>query len=115
MTDITKTRIELVNEALGILTNLPSGTAFSDEDNATVDSYVDPVIAELAAEEVAYIDDADAIPSEIFLSLVAILASRCGPRYGQPRDADGEERNKRAIRKMVAGRPTYEPLETVCY
>lgn len=106
--EATRTRLELINEALGVLLNLPAGAPFSDEDIATVGGYVDPLLFELAADEVVYIADSDEIPSEYFLSLQGLLASRAGPRYGSGRDLEAEKRLKADLRRLGASKPTYE-------
>lgn len=108
MVDVVRTRLELVNEALGVLLNLPAGAAFSNEDIVTVDGYVDPLFAELAADQVVYIADANEIPAEWFLCLQGLLASRAGPRYGSGRDLEGEKRLKADLRRLSASKPTYE-------
>ena len=113
--DVVRTRLELVNEALGVLLNLPAGAAFSDEDIATVGGYVDPMLAELAADEVVYVADSDEIPAEWFLCLQGILASRAGPRYGSGRDLAGEERLKADLRRLSSSKPTYEVQKAVYY
>jgi hypothetical protein len=108
MPDVVRTRLELVNEALGVLLNLPAGATFSDEDITTVDGYIDPMLAELAADEVVYLAEPDEIPAEWFLSLQGLLASRAGPRYGGARDLEGEERHKNTLRRLTANKATYE-------
>jgi hypothetical protein len=108
MPDIVRTRLELVNEALGVLLNLPAGATFSDEDITTVDGYVDLMLAELTADEVVYLADTDEIPAEWFLSLQGLLASRAGPRYGGARDLASEELHKNTLRRLNSTKPTYE-------
>ena len=115
MADVVRTRLELINEALGVLLNLPAGASFSDEDIATVGGYVDPLLSELAADEVVYVADSNEIPAEWFLSLQGLLASRAGPRYGSGRDLEAEKRLKGDLRRLSSSKPTYEVQRAVYY
>lgn len=81
------TRRDLIDKALDNLGVLAAGQTPSAEDVAKVDALIDPMVAMLAADEIAYVDapgEPVAIGGEIdpaqFLALAAVLAdeAKCG-------------------------------------
>jgi hypothetical protein len=112
----TKTRIELIYQALESLGVLAAGQTPAAEDFAAVDGHVDALIATLAARDLVTVDDIDAIPMEWFLSLAVLLADRAANTFGLPSlpMAPGTPNPVAAaeaeLREIIYARPTFEPL-----
>jgi hypothetical protein len=111
----TKTLTDLKTEALGILVGLDPASSPEVEDLETIGQYVDPLLAQLAADEIVYVADSDEIPVEYFLPLARLLANVAGPRFGSPMNAAAKIEDERALRRLTAGKPTYETLRATYY
>ena len=109
--DVTKTRIELVNDALGKLMVVASGQSAEAEDEALVDGKVDALILQLATDEICDITDADAIPSEWFDPVSSLLANVCASYFGRPYSLDAKTTFERQLIRLTSPRPTYEVLK----
>jgi hypothetical protein len=107
----TKTLLELQTEAFGILTGFDPQNTPAAEDLATILTYVDPLLAQLQADEIVYIDDSDAIPNEYFLPVARLLANVAGPRFGSPMNEDAKKIDERALRRLNTPQPTYEVVK----
>jgi hypothetical protein len=107
----TKTLQELETEAFAILTGMDPNSSPAAEDLDTIETYVDPLLEQLAADEIVYIADRNAIPNEFFLPLSRLLANVCGPRYGSAMNQDAKDADERVLRRIVASKPTFEPME----
>ena len=117
----------LINETLGNLGALGLGQAPDVEDFAYVDSQIDNVIRMLAALEICYIADPENIPSALINPLADILASECANRFGASSDDNAKLQAKglgvppgsgaaaMAIKAMMRGRPTYQPLQSIYF
>lgn len=81
MTD--KTTQQLIYRALTEMGRLYPGDAPADEDYDTVEALIEPLVAQLNAEEIAYIDDIDAIDPKWFLPLARLVAIEAAPSFGQ--------------------------------
>jgi hypothetical protein len=112
---MSKTRAELVNEALVRIGMKPSGQDASAEDYAYVDGQVDPVFEDLAERNIAVTSPTD-IPNGLFNHLAAILAFQCCDYAG----IVGEEYTKlehkaikgeRDARYYLRGQTLYGPVE----
>src|SRR5215213_1650570 len=109
MSDITKTRTDLIERAAAELGVLPSGQPLSDEDAATLGALVDPLLRQLAFDDVADIADGNAVPAEFFLPLARLLANEASPSFGIAYSLDAKLENERQLRRLTATRPTREP------
>jgi hypothetical protein len=122
VTDTTKTRAQLIERAGINLGLVQPGEALSSEDYNTLDNLVDPVVAQLAADSVIYIQDAGtsedpssgAIEAETFLPLAALLANFAGPSFGSPINDQAKDRDQGTLRRISSTKPTYAPLQG-CY
>lgn len=107
----TKTRRDLVLRTLDVLGISAVGQTPAAEDVASVDGQVGPTFATLAGLEIAYVADADEIPSEWFNPLADILAFATCTEFGIG-DAEKAElaakdaQARRDLRFMNRGRPT---------
>ena len=112
----TKTRNELVLQALANLGALPAGQTPSAEDFESVDGHVDQTIEALEADEVVTVDNVDAIPTEWFQPLSVILADDAAMEFGlpgvppSPGNPNPVETAIATLRTRVRGRPTGQPL-----
>lgn len=108
MVDTVKTRRQLIHRALASIGALEPGEAPSTEDYNTMDGLVDPLIAQLSADEIVYIDDTDAIDVAFFIPLANLLANAAGPDFGSPVNDDAKARDEATLRRLTAGKPTYQ-------
>jgi hypothetical protein len=106
----TKTRRDLVDQALSNLGVLASGQTPNAEDVARMDGYVDPVIEELAERRIVEVDDLSAIPSAWFLPLSYVLSGAAASDYGaanDPRIILLADRGEKRLHEMMQTVPTY--------
>lgn len=114
----TRTRNDLVNQALANLGVLAAGQPASAEDFEAVDNMVEPMFAWLEATENITIDNIDQIPPEWFNNLAVLLADDAALMFGLPGMPPSQSepqpvRNALDNLKLVTyGRPTYEPQKT---
>lgn len=121
---MSRTRADLVTEALDVLNIVPTGQTPELEDYEKVDNKVDGMLARLAGLEVVYVGDANQIPDEWFDDLAAILAESCMNKFGVTADDQamltkgglgspvGSGDAAMSLKMMTRGRPTGEPQET---
>lgn len=111
MADLIKTRDQLIQRALKSLAVIEPGEAPSPEDYTTVDDMIDPLLAQLAVDQVVYIGDPDTIELEYFEPLARLLANACGPDFGSPINEEAKYRDEMTLRRLTASKPTYQPLK----
>ncbi len=111
MVDTVKTRAQLIERAGASIGVKEPGEALSTEDYNTLDNLVDPLIAQLAADQIYYVDDADEIPVAIFIPLANLLGNMAGPDFGSPVNDDAKARDERTLQRLASTRPTYVPLK----
>lgn len=105
-----KTRDELVKKAISLLQQAGAGEAVDQEDYATFDEAVDPILAELSEAEVVTVGDADAIDEAIFLPLARILMNEVGEDFGRPTDPAFRQECEIRIARAISGGPLYTTL-----
>jgi len=114
----TRTRNDLVNEALMNLGILAAGQAPTAEDFDAVDGKVDAMFAYLEKAMILDIDTVDDLQPEWFGPLAVILADDSALMFGLPGiPASPSNPNPRLaaedrLRQVTYGRPTYEPQKT---
>jgi hypothetical protein len=106
-----KTLQELETEAFAILTGMDPASSPAAEDLAVIDTYVDPLLEQLAADRIIYIGDRNDIPDAVFLPLARLLANVCGPRFGSPMNQEARLADEMALRRIAASIPVYEPMQ----
>lgn len=111
MTDFFKTRDQLKERAAKDLGVILPGEALSTEDDETLDGLVDPLIAQLAADEVVYIGNIEEIELEYFLPLASLLANMAGPDFGSPVNDDARKRDEATLKRISSTRPKYGVAE----
>jgi hypothetical protein len=110
MVDTVKTRDQLKQRAAKNLGIIEPGETLSSEDDETFDGLIDPLIAQLAQDGIAYIADTEAIELELFLPLARILANIAGPDFGSPVNKDAKDEDERTLRRLTSTDPTYQPM-----
>lgn len=108
----TKTRDELVDDALRKLMVVGAGQSPDAEDQELVDGKVDPLIDQLSADLIVQITDDDAIPGEFFDPVSSLLANLCAPDFGKTFSPDVQAFYEQRLRRTQMVQPTYQALET---
>jgi hypothetical protein len=101
------TRQQLKERAAKDLGVLQPGEVLANEDDDTIDGLVDPLIAQLLADDIVYIDDDDAIDVKYFIPLARLLANMAGPDFGSPVNEDAKKADEGILRRLSSSRPTY--------
>jgi hypothetical protein len=83
---MAKTRTDLVHRALKNLGVLPHGQTPSNEEYNAVNALVDPMIEDLIAQDIVFIEDADVIEDKYFTHLGNTLAGLCAAEFGMQND-----------------------------
>lgn len=115
---MTKTRTDLVHRALKNLGVLPQGVNPSAEEYTSVNDLIDPMVEELSAKDIYYLQDANAIPDEAFSPLGNILASACRAEFGMAKDAAIVSLGLKGevdLQKIQSLRPTFAIQNAVYY
>jgi hypothetical protein len=110
MADFFKTRSQLRERAAKNLAIIEPGETLSTEDAETFDGLIDPLIAQLAADDIVYISDSEEIELQFFLPLARLLANVAGPDFGSPINEEAKQADERELRRIVATKPTGETL-----
>lgn len=109
MVDTVKTRSQLIERAAKNLGIIEPGETLSAEDQETFDGLVDPLIAQLSADQITYIQDSEEIELELFLPLARLLANIAGPDFGSPINEEAKLRDEQTLRRFSSSIPTYQP------
>ena len=80
----TKTRLELVHQALANLGKASAGQGFEVQDEDAVDGHVDQLFAQLRVREIVDVTDDSAIPVEWMGPLAILLADDAAFEFGLP-------------------------------
>lgn len=110
MVDTFKTRDQLVYRALKNLAIIEPGEAPSAEDYATVDDLVDPLLAQLATDQVVYVPDPEQIDLDIYMPLARLLANMAGPDFGSAINSQAKQEDENLLKRLTARPPSYEVL-----
>lgn len=109
MVDVVKTRAQIIERAGTDLGLVQPGESLSPEDYNTLDNLFDPLIAQLSAERIISISDADAIDVKIFLPVASLLANYAGPSFGSPINDQAMIRDQGTLKRIEATDPVYAP------
>jgi hypothetical protein len=105
---MSKTQQELIVAALGKLNACGVGEAPSAEDVEKVRGYVEPRLAQLAADRVYYVPDVEEIDDEAFIPLSILIANAAASDFGQATDDKvdrAQEARLRSMNSIVPSRP----------
>jgi len=111
MPDTFKTRAQLIERAAAAIGVKEPGEALSSEDYDAFDNLVDPLIAQLSADGVAYIENDEEIPVEYFVPLANLLGNMAGPDFGSPVNDQAQARDEATLRRLASTKPTYARLK----
>jgi hypothetical protein len=106
-----KSRTDLITRALEVLGVIAAGQAPAAEDVQVIETNLDALLAELAADEIATIDPDDIDPS-MFNSAAIFVADRMRADFGAPMDAAMVADAKATLRRIGRRRATYIPQVT---
>lgn len=109
---MSKTRQQIQFKAISILVGGDVGFNPSDEDATTIDGYIDSVIAELNADETAYISDPDNLEDELFVPFCKLVANAAAEEFGGKSDEAMAKVMRNWIKRLTAQKPGYGPQET---
>lgn len=115
MPDLSKTRNQLIERAAKDLGIIEPGETLATEDRETFDGLVDPLLAQLSAEGIVYIQDDEQIENEYFLPLARLLANIAGPDFGSPINEPAKLADERLLRRMTGAKASNEPMKAVYY
>jgi len=115
MVDITKTRSQLIERAAKDLGIIEPGETLAAEDQDTFDGLLDPLLAQLSADGIVYIQDDEAIENQYFLPLARLLANIAGPDFGSPINEDAKMQDEKTLRRLTTAKPSFETLKTEFY
>jgi hypothetical protein len=111
MVDTVKTRAQLIERAGAAIGVKEPGEALSTEDYNTFDNLVDPLIAQLSADGIYYVQDDNEIPVEIFIPLANLLGNMAGPDFGSPINEEAKQRDEKTLQRIASTRPTYSVMK----
>lgn len=95
---------------------LPQGQNPGTEEYNQVDALVDPMIEELVAKDIVFIEDVDAIEDKYFLALAHVLAGHAASDFGMQADigiASRHTKGEKDLEIMASVRPQYSTLEVM--
>lgn len=105
---MSKTRAELINQALTNLGVIAEGQSIDAETIAKMDKIVDPALSELSDLDIYYVNDAGSIgPSDgdiedsAFLSLAAYIANAACAAFNLPADTKMQALAQLAEAKLI--------------
>lgn len=105
---LTRSRTELLQEALQNVGAASSVDSPSAEDTALADGKIDSMFLQLQADEVCDMPDTESIPGEWFADLLIILTQNLWPAFGGSKDTAEVLLAEARLRRRNAGRPTSE-------
>ena len=117
----TKTRSDLIEQALKVLGVLAAGQSAEAEDFDAVDDYIDSLLAELSARDLVTVDDPEAIDETVFLPVSILLAGEACQEFGlaslptSPQNPDPIAAAEKRLREVLYARPTGEPQRSEYY
>lgn len=107
---ITKTRIQLVNAAASKLQIVGTGQNLEAEYFDILDSKVDPLLMQLAFDQICNVANDDEIPSEWFEAIAGLLANVAAPDFGKQFSPDLKFFYEMQLKRLTATRTTNEVL-----
>lgn len=119
----TRTREELIRQALEEIEVLGTGMPLEEDDQEAIDNYLDPLLSRLAALGLSVgIPGDEEFDILIFTPLAKMLAADAAPKFGVTADLLLQKRlvdpppsisspPERELRRLLMGRPTGEVME----
>lgn len=108
---MAQTTSQLVSRVMYRLGLLEAGATPATEEAALISGPVATILADLAARNIIYIGNADAIEDHYFEALIRYCAKLLGPEFGKDEDEAGVQRAERNLRTLARiGRGTGDKL-----
>jgi hypothetical protein len=112
MTELTKTRLQLINEvAYSKLRVVGTGQPLEPEYANEIDAKIDPLFAQLSLDRICHIGNSEAIPVEVFDGVAGLLANLCLPMTGKQFSPDIQQYYESTLKRVTSNRSTYETIE----
>jgi len=105
---LTRTRIQLVNEAAKKLNIIATGQVLEAEHEQALDDGIDPMLLQLAEEKICVVSNSNEIPTAWFDPLAAILGNRNAGGFGGQFDPAQDMYQKAVLKKLVSGDASFE-------
>lgn len=112
-----KTKSDLIEQVLEGLGVLGEGQTASIEQIERVDTSTQPILDDMAGQEIYYLNDVNNIPSQAFKGICAIVAWGCRTKFGVTGDdlvalKSAYDEGVISLKRQSYGRPTYAALKT---
>lgn len=107
----TKTRTQLVNEALSKLLVVASGQSPQAEDQQLVDGKVDTLLDQLREDGICDVTDDGAIEGAWFDAIASLLANMCSTDFGIPYSDQAKTYWEGRLLRITSTGPSYEKLQ----
>jgi hypothetical protein len=105
--DVTKTRAELIREAADKLNIVGTGQDLEPEYSEKIDNNIDPLLAQLASDDIAVVVNDDLIPAEWFDALAGLLGNVSAPVAGKAFDPNIKDYYELRLRRLTSSGPSY--------
>lgn len=123
---------DIIQKTLDNLGVTAAGQSTDPEDYKVVSDEIQPMFNKLAALEICYTPQSDAIPAAWYEDLAAILAGICAPKFGATNDDAlrwiglglggppspvpmGAGAGALSLKQQLRGRPTGEPVRALYF
>lgn len=112
-----KTSAELIEQVLEDLGVLGEGQTASVEQTERVSNALQPIIDDMAGQEIYYLPDVNSIPAQAFKGVCAVVSWGCRTKFGVTGDdlvalKSAYDEGVASLKKQSYGRPTYAPLKS---
>jgi hypothetical protein len=109
-----RTANDLVYEVAGILGKAVAGESLDPVAYDTIDSAIDPVLAEVS--DIVVFGDRDELPTRYFQTLARLVAVHAASKFSNvPVDLNAVDQHENRLRFLAAQAPSYEPLRAEYY
>lgn len=108
---MSKTRADIQKKALDILVGGAVGDSMSAEDATALDGYIDSMVAELAANDTAYISDPDDLDDALFVAFSKLVANAAAEEFGGKSDEAAARIMRNRIKTITAQKPGFGPQQ----
>jgi len=108
---IFKSRHDLIQEAADKLNIVDTGQSLEPDYADKIDTNIDPLLMQLAADGICEVVNDKEIPSEWFDAIAGLLANICAPVAGKGYDPQIKQYYEAQLRRLTSSGPTYNVQE----